>query len=68
MTEVFFRPRLTIRRAQDSDCALRILEKAERHCLIPNSFKSIVRMEAEVSVAADAEAAARSVPAAAAAS
>jgi peroxiredoxin-like protein len=60
MTEVTVRPRLVIRRAQDADRARRILEKAEKHCLISNSVKSVVRMEPEIAVevGAGAEAAA----------
>jgi peroxiredoxin-like protein len=56
VTEITVRPRLTIRRAQDADRARRILEKAEKHCLISNSVKSAVRLEPEIAVEAGAEA------------
>jgi peroxiredoxin-like protein len=56
MTEVTVRPQLVIRRAQDADRARRILEKAEKHCLISNSVKSVVRMEPEIAVEVGAEA------------
>jgi peroxiredoxin-like protein len=50
VTEITVRPRLTIRRATDADRAARILEKAEKNCLISNSVKSIVRLEPEIEV------------------
>jgi organic hydroperoxide reductase OsmC/OhrA len=56
MMEVTVRPRLTICRAQDADRARRILEKAEKHCLISNSVKSAVRVEPEIEVEAGAAA------------
>ena len=58
VTEVTVRPRLTIRRARDADRASRILEKAEKHCLISNSVKSVVRMEPVIEVGEEAEVAA----------
>lgn len=48
MTEVILRPRLTLRDARDEDRALRILEKAERHCLIANSVKTAIHLEPEI--------------------
>ncbi|HEY8204894.1 MAG TPA: OsmC family protein [Pyrinomonadaceae bacterium] len=51
MTLVVLRPRLTIRNARDEERALRILEKAERHCLIANSVKTRIRLEPEIKVA-----------------
>lgn len=56
MTTVTVRPRLVIRREQDADRARRILEKAEKHCLISNSVKSAVRLQPEVRVEAGTEA------------
>jgi peroxiredoxin-like protein len=50
ITEVLLRPRLTLRRPEDRDRALRILEKAERNCLISNSATSRVRLEPEILV------------------
>ena len=54
MTEVTVRPRLVIRHEQDADHARRILAKAEKHCLISNSVKSVVRMEPVVEAEAEA--------------
>ena len=51
VTEIVIRPRLTLRHPEDADRALRILEKAERNCLISNSIKSAVRLEPEVRAA-----------------
>ena len=53
MTEVVIRPRLVIRRAQDTERAARILEKAERNCLISNSVTAAVRLEPSVEVASE---------------
>ena len=50
ITEVTLRPRLTLRRGQDVERASRILEKAERNCLISNSISSAVRLEPEINV------------------
>ena len=55
VTEVTVRPRLTIRSARDADRAARILEKAEKNCLISNSVKSVVRLEPKIEVEAGAE-------------
>jgi peroxiredoxin-like protein len=51
MTEVTLRPRLIISNARDAERASRILEKAEKHCLISNSIKSAVHLEPEIQVA-----------------
>lgn len=51
MTLVVLRPRLTIRNARDEDRAFRILQKAERHCLIANSVKTQIRLEPEIRIA-----------------
>lgn len=50
MTLVVLRPRLTIRNAHDEGRALRILEKAERHCLIANSVRTRIRLEPEIRI------------------
>lgn len=52
MSEVTLFPRLTIKREEDKDRALRILQKAEAACLISNSVKSKVIMVPVVEVAA----------------
>jgi organic hydroperoxide reductase OsmC/OhrA len=53
MTEVVLRPKLLISHARDAERAGRILEKAEKHCLISNSIKTETRLEPEVSFAGD---------------
>lgn len=54
ITEVVLRPRLVVRRPEDRDRAQRILEKAERNCLISNSATSRVVLEPEIRVEAAA--------------
>jgi peroxiredoxin-like protein len=53
MTEITLMPRLVIRYSKDLDRAKRILEKAERNCLISNSIKSTVNLQPEVIHATD---------------
>src|SRR5437870_2123774 len=50
MTEIVLRPKLIIPNARDVERASRILEKAERNCLISNSVKAEIRLEAEVNL------------------
>lgn len=50
MTEIVLHPRLTISNARDAERASRILEKAEKHCLISNSVKTAIRLEPEVNI------------------
>ncbi len=49
MTEVVLRPKLLVNHARDIERAGRILEKAEKNCLISNSIKSETRLDPEVS-------------------
>jgi organic hydroperoxide reductase OsmC/OhrA len=51
MTLVILRPRLTICNARDEERAFRILQKAERHCLIANSVKTDIRLEPDIIIA-----------------
>lgn len=51
MSRVVLRPQLVIDNEADTEKALRLLEKAERACLITNSIKSEVMLEAHVMVA-----------------
>ena len=51
MTEITLHPKLVINSARDFERANRILEKAERHCLISNSIKSETKLEPEISLA-----------------
>ena len=48
MTEVILRPKLLISHARDVERASRILEKAEKHCLISNSIKAETKLESEI--------------------
>ena len=50
MTEVIIRPRLRILHERDRERAARILEKAERNCLISNSVKSAIKLEPVIEV------------------
>ena len=47
MIEIVLRPKLIIRYAKDLERAHRLLEKAEKNCLISNSIKTQVRLELE---------------------
>jgi len=51
-TDFQLKVRLEIPEGAKEDRALRLLDKAERHCLITNSLKASTRMEAEIHVAA----------------
>ena len=53
MTEVVLRPKLLISHARDAERAGRILEKAERNCLISNSIKTETRLEPEINFASE---------------
>ncbi|MGZ5482045.1 MAG: OsmC family protein [Pyrinomonadaceae bacterium] len=48
MTEVVLRPKLLVSHARDLERAGRILEKAEKNCLISNSIKTETRLEPKV--------------------
>ncbi len=49
ITEIKLHPKLVLSHARDLERANRILEKAERNCLISNSIKSETKLEAEIS-------------------
>jgi peroxiredoxin-like protein len=53
MTEVVLRPKLVVNHARDVERAGRILEKAEKSCLISNSIKTETKLEPEVSFAGE---------------
>jgi peroxiredoxin-like protein len=53
MTEVVLRPKLLISHARDVERAGRILEKAEKNCLISNSIKTETKLEPEVTFAGE---------------
>jgi len=48
ITEIILRPRVVIPSPRDLDRAARILEKAEKSCLISNSIKTKVKLEPEI--------------------
>ena len=48
------RPRVTVRREEDRDRALRIIRKAEESCLVARSMRTVIALEPEVSVDARA--------------
>jgi len=48
MTRISLRPRLVIKHSRDAERAFRILEKAEKHCLISNSIKTQTNLEPQV--------------------
>ena len=50
MTEITLKPVLVIEDDAKKDRALRILDKAERACLISNSIKTTVHLDAEVEI------------------
>lgn len=51
MTEIVLRPRIVVSHARDAERAGRILEKAEKHCLISNSIKTTTLLEPEITCA-----------------
>ena len=51
MTEIMLHPKLVISSARDFERANRLLEKAEKHCLISNSIKSQTKLEPEITIA-----------------
>ena len=53
MTEIILHPQLVIADARDFDRANRILDKAEKHCLISNSIKSKTKLKPEISIASE---------------
>jgi peroxiredoxin-like protein len=48
ITEIVLRPKLVIRFESDAERAQRILEKAERNCLITNSILTEVTLQPEI--------------------
>ena len=46
--QIVLKPRLMIRNSRDLERASRILEKAERNCLISNSIKTTIKLEPEI--------------------
>ena len=50
ITEIVLKPTLVLKRQGDFERALRILEKAEKGCLISNSMKTTMLLQPLVSV------------------
>jgi peroxiredoxin-like protein len=53
-TRILLRPRVTLRREEDRERALRLIRKAEESCLVARSMRTEIRLEPEVSLAAAA--------------
>ena len=51
ITEIIIRPTLVITHNRDLERAARLLEKAEKQCLISNSIKAAVHLEPQILVA-----------------
>jgi len=50
ITRIVLRPRVTVRREEDRDRALRIIRKAEESCLVARSMRAAIVLEPEVVV------------------
>lgn len=48
ITEIMLKPKLVLHHDRDRERAARILEKAEKNCLISNSINTVVRLELEI--------------------
>lgn len=48
ITHITLRPKVMVKNSRDAERALRILEKAEKHCLIANSIRTETRLEPQV--------------------
>lgn len=48
ITEITLKPKLVLLGESDKEKAVRIIEKAEKNCLISNSIKTIIKLEIEV--------------------
>jgi peroxiredoxin-like protein len=52
VTDIVLKPKLVVRHSRDVERAARLLDKAERSCLISNSIKTIVKIKPEINSAA----------------
>ncbi len=52
-TEITIRPRLVVTHSKDLERAGRLLEKAEKQCLVSNSIKAVVHLEPQVTAVSD---------------
>lgn len=48
ITHITLRPKLVVKHIRDTERALRIIEKAEKHCLITNSIRTEMKLEPQV--------------------
>ena len=48
ITHITLKPKLVIKNSRDTERALRIFQKAEKHCLISNSIKTETTLEPQV--------------------
>lgn len=48
ITHITLRPKLVLKQRRDADRALRIVQKAEKHCLISNSIKAETKIEPQL--------------------
>lgn len=48
MTHITLRPQLVLKHSRDTERALRIFEKAEKHCLIANSIRTETTLDPQV--------------------
>ena len=48
ITEVVLKPSVVVGSARELDRAARIVEKAEKHCFVSNSIKTVVKLEPEI--------------------
>ena len=48
ITHITLRPQLVLKHSRDTERALRICEKAEKHCLIANSIRTETKLEPQV--------------------
>ena len=53
ITHITLRPQLVIKHSRDTERALRIFEKAEKHCLIANSIRTETTIDPQVNFEAE---------------
>ena len=50
ITEIVLQPRITVHSEADRERATRLIEKAEKNCLVSRSMKTTIRLEPEIVV------------------
>ena len=50
ITEIVLQPRITVSTEAERDRAARLIEKAEKSCLVSRSMKTLIRLEPEIVV------------------